>query len=454
MKFAIIMPVYNKELFVKKAIQSIIRQTYNLKKPIDLILVNDGSTDASGAICESFAQKIPEQITYVKTDNRGPAAARNYGFTFVGKNVDMVGYVDADDFLGLQAVKQVNAFLGENDVDMVTLPVRYFTSKRVGAEHSLNHRFRSGDARINVHHAYDAIHFYAGGLFIKRTVLEQQAPFFEESLQFWEDAYSINRYLLKQPTYGVVANTYYYYRKSDGENRSVVDAYWHKKERYTDLVKKGYQSLMKQSLELHGEVLPFIQYLIAFHMKLYLFNSHYRIMKQTLSSSERDEFIHSVYDTLQQIDPRYIQEQQMKLYYKSFLRSLKRDGWPMKFTMEKADLSKEKVVIKEKRPTLKGLKIRASLSEEMGLLHRDDTVYMMSGKRKIPCTFVTNGRDVDIWDVPTGSKAGIEFEVVVPYHALDFTFYVKRGQAIVALSRFNYYKRAVRKAMPDTKWLK
>lgn len=454
MKFAIIMPVYNKELFVKRAIQSVLRQTYNIEEPIDLILVNDGSTDGSDAICQSFADELPEQITYVKTANNGPAAARNYGLTLIKKDVDMVGYVDADDFLGLQAVKQVNAFLEENDVDMITLPIRYFTSKRVGAEHSLNHRFRSGDSLINVHDAYDAIHFYAGGLFIKRSVLEQQAPFFEESLLFWEDAYSINRYLLKQPTYGVVANTYYYYRKNDEANRSVVDDFWYEKERYTDLVRRGYESLMDQSVELHGEVLPFIQYLLVFHMKLYLFNSHYGTMKETLDVRERDEFMRAVYDVLQRIDERYITEQEMKLYYKSFLMSLKRSGCPVSFVMEEEALAREQVVIKEKKPTIRGVQIRASLSEEVGLLDPSDTVYIMSRKRKVRCAHVYDGKDVDIWDVPTEVRAGIEFEVTVPYHALDFTFYVKRGQRIVALNRFNYYKRAARKAMPDMKWLK
>ncbi len=454
MKFAIIMPVFNKERFVKRAIQSVLRQTYNLQTEITLILVNDGSTDNSSAICETLAQKHPTQITYVKTENRGPAAARNYGLTFVPKDVNMVGYVDADDFLGINAVQQVNVFLRNNDVDMVTLPIRYFTSKRVGSEHSLNYRFKSGDAIIDVHNAYDAIHFYAGGLFIKRTVLEEQEPFFEESLQFWEDAYSINRYLLRRPTYGVVSNTYYYYRKSDEKNESVVDLFWYKKERYTDLIRNGYESLMKQSVELHGEVLPFIQYLIVFHMKLYLFNSHYESMKKTLSASEREEFFCRFHDILKQIDPRYIVEQQMKLYDKSFLMSFKKDGWPVKFVMGKSDLSKEKIVIKEKKPTVKGLYIRGYLSEEADLLRSDDMVYLVSGQLKIPCTQARQAKDVSIWDMPTGYKAGIEFEVVVPYHALQFTFYVQRGSTIVALDRYNYYKRLAKKAMPDTKWLK
>ncbi|KST86010.1 hypothetical protein B9W73_01485 [Lactococcus lactis] len=92
MKFSIIIPVYNSSVYLKRCIDSILNQTY---KELEIILVNDGSTDDSGTICEEFASK-ENRIKVIHQKNSGTSQARNTGLNFsVG---DYVLFMDNDDY--------------------------------------------------------------------------------------------------------------------------------------------------------------------------------------------------------------------------------------------------------------------------------------------------------------------------------------------------------------------
>ena len=90
---SIIVPVYNVEKYLDQCIESIINQTY---KELEIFLIEDGSPDNCGSICDSWAKK-DDRIKVFHVDNGGSARARNIGLLHAkGK---YVGFVDADDFL-------------------------------------------------------------------------------------------------------------------------------------------------------------------------------------------------------------------------------------------------------------------------------------------------------------------------------------------------------------------
>jgi glycosyltransferase involved in cell wall biosynthesis len=89
-KISIIVPVFNAETFLKSCIESILSQTL---KNIELILIDDGSSDKSAAICDSFLSDKRVQVFHIK--NSGPSAARNFGISHAHGNY--IGFVDADD---------------------------------------------------------------------------------------------------------------------------------------------------------------------------------------------------------------------------------------------------------------------------------------------------------------------------------------------------------------------
>lgn len=92
-KVSIIVPIYNSEKYMSKCIESILNQTLS---EIEIILVNDGSTDNSGKIIENYAKK-DNRIKVIHQQNSGPSVARNKGMSIAkGK---YIGFVDSDDYI-------------------------------------------------------------------------------------------------------------------------------------------------------------------------------------------------------------------------------------------------------------------------------------------------------------------------------------------------------------------
>lgn len=90
---SIIIPVYNCRQWLPACIDSILTQSY---ADIELLLIDDGSTDGSSAICDDYASRDP-RIHVMHTPNRGQSAARNLGLD--NMQGDMVSFVDSDDIL-------------------------------------------------------------------------------------------------------------------------------------------------------------------------------------------------------------------------------------------------------------------------------------------------------------------------------------------------------------------
>ncbi|MDR0753333.1 MAG: glycosyltransferase, partial [Holosporaceae bacterium] len=92
---SIIIPVYNAEKFLHRCLVSVTRQTL---RNIEIICVNDGSTDNSRPLLEEFAA-ADDRIVVVHQDNRGQGAARNLAMT-IAKG-EYIGFVDSDDWIEL-----------------------------------------------------------------------------------------------------------------------------------------------------------------------------------------------------------------------------------------------------------------------------------------------------------------------------------------------------------------
>lgn len=90
-KISVIVPVYNTERYLEECVQSILSQTYS---EIEVILVDDGSTDGSGVICDCFAAK-DHRVKVYHRENRGVSAARNFGVDAAAGQ--WIAFVDADD---------------------------------------------------------------------------------------------------------------------------------------------------------------------------------------------------------------------------------------------------------------------------------------------------------------------------------------------------------------------
>ena len=109
---SIIMPVFNAEKFVNRAINSVLEQSY---KNFQLIIINDGSTDRSKEICHEFSQK-DSRIFFINQKNAGPSSARNHGLQYV--KGEYVMFLDADDTLEKKALETLVHIFAEKSVDL------------------------------------------------------------------------------------------------------------------------------------------------------------------------------------------------------------------------------------------------------------------------------------------------------------------------------------------------
>lgn len=111
-KLSIIVPVYNVEKYLSKCIDSILNQTF---KDFELILIDDGSSDGSGKICDKYANK-DRRIAVIHQENTGVSAARNAGLD-IAKG-EYIGFIDSDDFIDKSMYEKLINAIESFNVDM------------------------------------------------------------------------------------------------------------------------------------------------------------------------------------------------------------------------------------------------------------------------------------------------------------------------------------------------
>lgn len=116
---SVIVPIYNTEKYLRKCIESIIYQTY---RNLEIILIDDGSTDDSGKICDEYAQK-DSRIVVVHKKNQGLSAARNDGIDIA--HGMFLGFVDGDDCIEETMYEKLYSYMIENNCDIVECEVNF-----------------------------------------------------------------------------------------------------------------------------------------------------------------------------------------------------------------------------------------------------------------------------------------------------------------------------------------
>lgn len=113
MKVSIIIPIYNAEKFISKCIESVLNQTYH---DLEIILVNDGSTDETLKIIQQYQNK-DERIKIIDKENAGVSDSRNRGIEIA--TGEYIAFADSDDWLELNMIEKMVNIIEQQNVDMV-----------------------------------------------------------------------------------------------------------------------------------------------------------------------------------------------------------------------------------------------------------------------------------------------------------------------------------------------
>ena len=155
---SVVIPVYNCESYLGESIQSVLDQVY---RPIEVIVVDDGSTDGSPAVAQSF---VTPELRYVYQPHSGLSAARNKGISH--SQGSFLAFLDSDDlWLPRKLTLQLEAFHSDPELDMVFGQIEHFISPELAGKFDEHDRPLPGN-----------FPGYSAG-----TMLIRKSSFFDES---------------------------------------------------------------------------------------------------------------------------------------------------------------------------------------------------------------------------------------------------------------------------------
>lgn len=255
--FSVIMAVYNAERYLDKAIESLIKQNFGFER-IQLILVDDGSSDNSGAICDTYHEKYPDNIIVLHKENGGVASARNAGLEYATGR--FLNFMDSDDAMGDNVFSLVYRFFTkyENDIDVVTIPIRFFDAQR--GEHWQNYKFKKGTRIVSLFEEHQTTDMSVAASFFKHQ--DKDKLFFDSALVCGEDTKVILTVLSEKMKIGLVDKCCYYYRRHT-EGGSLVNTTAQKKGWYTDYFTNLVEWAFDYYKKRFGHIPLFVQYTIA-----------------------------------------------------------------------------------------------------------------------------------------------------------------------------------------------
>ncbi|MDO4921680.1 MAG: CDP-glycerol glycerophosphotransferase family protein [Phascolarctobacterium sp.] len=323
-KISIVMAVYNVEQFLAAAIESVIKQDIGFQENVQLILVDDGSTDKSGKICDEFAVRFPDNIIVMHQENGGVSSARNEGLRHIeGKYVN---FLDADDMLSEETLKNVFNFFEKHYevVDVVSIPIMFFDGQ--SGNHILNYKFNQGSRIIDLEQEYDCVQLSLSSAFVKHDIAKE--IYFDSRLQYAEDAKECLRILCAKKKLGVVKEAQYNYRKRSSGEQSALQKALLKKAWYMPSLNYFSYSSLNKAKELCGEAPLFVQYTLMYDLQ-WRFKVNIRVIRDTLSEEEAREFIKACFDILVNFEDKIILGQRhITPEVKSFLLAKKHNATP------------------------------------------------------------------------------------------------------------------------------
>ena len=202
---SIIVPVYKAERYLPRCIESILRQTY---QNFELILVDDGSPDNCGAICDKYAQK-DNKIKVIRKQNGGVSSARNYGIDVA--QGEFIYFVDSDDWLPKNSLQlhidamqkgDVQLTIGSSQHRALRITIGYFKSELIDLQDpalNLNGILLRGYAPWNT-------------LFLKSIIVENNIKFCE-NMRLGEDTLFVREYLKHVRRLYTMRDVGYYYNR-------------------------------------------------------------------------------------------------------------------------------------------------------------------------------------------------------------------------------------------------
>ncbi len=221
---SVIIPIYNVEEYLEKCLKSILLQTY---KNIEVILVNDGSTDSSLEICKKYS-KIDNRIIIINKKNEGVSSARNNGLK-IAKG-DYVIFIDPDDSINENMLQILyNNINKANDIDISICGFERIYPKHKKEKEVSNKKYKIIDKELLLKEMLGKENFqgYVWNKLYKKSIINKYQIRFNEKISVYEDFLFNSEYINKIHK-GIYSNQklYYYYQRNDSAYNGKFNPKW------------------------------------------------------------------------------------------------------------------------------------------------------------------------------------------------------------------------------------
>lgn len=329
--FSVIIPVHNSEKTIEDTVINVLKELPSLNN--EIIIVNDGSTDKTIEVLKKFEGN--EIIKIIHQSNMGVSSARNTGLNHVSAQSKFVTFVDDSDFLSKDFfLNAKNFFDRHSKIELAISPIT-IVENNVTRDHILNFRFYNNYEYVDILNDIESIQYHIGGVVFRTHLFINEKFRFDENIQYWEDAKLINSIILEKQFYGLIKNSIYFYSRN--ESLSLSQAAWSLLERYTPQIKNNYFFLIEKSINLYGENIEYIQYLIANHFLEYL-REHNQPKITYIPYLEKLQFKMYTKKLFTHISVKIIDLLKVNSVYKNYLYTLKGEVFPYYKNFNKINL--------------------------------------------------------------------------------------------------------------------
>ena len=203
---SVIVPVYGVEKYLPKCIESLVKQTF---KDIEIVLIDDGSPDSCGKICDDYAENY-EQLVVIHQVNQGVSVARNAGLK-ISKG-EYIGFVDPDDWIAPEMYESMHSAMKETNAELCICGYDYYDEHgKVDENRRYNTKENETITQKEVMYRFSDMpptirHGVVNKLFKKELLQEQK---FKEGLHSSEDVLFLNEYVQKIKSAVIIHQPYY-----------------------------------------------------------------------------------------------------------------------------------------------------------------------------------------------------------------------------------------------------
>ena len=203
---SVIIPVYNTEKYLEECIKSIIKQTYS---NIEILLIDNGSTDSSPKICDFYADKY-DNIKSFHIKNNGVSNARNYG---IKKSIGhYISFIDSDDYIDINMIEEMIKDIEINKTDMSVCNYKLKYQNSTVESKFPQKQVISSDLAIKELYKTNSIQGFSVNKIYKREIIIKNKLSFNENVKMCEDMLFVFQYLMHCKNISIIDHVNYYYR--------------------------------------------------------------------------------------------------------------------------------------------------------------------------------------------------------------------------------------------------